>query len=130
MSVSCTHIYIDEKKTWSDNLAENKSGKYQTHSTGFQSLPPKIKLHKSSTPFISSNSVVSPSTTIPISNTLFHQRDVKEKMSNSLELTESKVTSLRDSSASSLISTQLLTTTYDQTKADVTITTPIVLGSN
>ncbi len=51
-------------------------------------------------------------------------------MSNSVGMTGFKVTSLRDSSASSLISTQLLAATYNQMKPDVTITTTNTPGIN
>ncbi len=126
---------VGNKKTRSTNLIENKSQKYQTYSTGYKSPPPMIKLHK---PFISKKSIVFPTSTNTqtkiltksISNSLFQTQDIKKNISNTPNMTESKVTSLHDLSVGSLTSTQLLTTVYDQIKPDVTITTSNTPGIN
>lgn len=117
---------LGNRRTRSVNLVENKSQKYQTFSIGFQPLS------------TSNKSIVSPTTTNshtriltrPISNALFSQRDIEKKMSNSVDITGSKVISSHDLSVSSLASTQLRTTGYDQIKPNVTIATPLTPGIN
>jgi len=133
------NIYtIGKQKTTSANLIENKSQKYKKFPTEFKSSIPPIEPHTSPIQSTMSKSLVSTSTTntytqtftTPISNTLFQQQELKKNMSNSVGMTGFKVTSLRDSSASSLISTQLLAATYNQMKPDVTITTTNTPGIN
>jgi hypothetical protein len=133
------NIYtIGKQKITSANLIENKSQKYKNFPTEFKSSIPPIEPHTSSIQSTMSKSLVSPSTTntytktftTPISNTLFQQQELKKNMSNSVGMTGFKVTSLRDSSASSLMSTQLIAATYNQMKPDVTITTTNTPGIN
>jgi hypothetical protein len=57
------------------------------------------------------------------SNSLFQQQEIRKEISNSMSMTGLKVNSFRDSSTSSLVSTQLLTDAYNQTKRNVIITT-------
>ncbi len=110
-------------------MVQNKSEKYQTCSIGFQSSPKLSTLNEALVSSSTTNSHPKILTT-PMSNTLFSQRDIEKKMSNSVDITESKVISLHDSSVSSLVSTQLRTTGYDQIKPDVTIETSVTPGIN
>jgi hypothetical protein len=104
---------IGNKKIKSVNLIENKSQKYKNSS------PIQLTMSKS---------LVSPST--PISNSLFQQQELRKKMSNSISMTELKVTSLCGSSTNSLVSTQLLAAAYNQTKPNVVITNTTPPGIN
>jgi hypothetical protein len=129
---------IGNKKTKLSNLVENKSQKYKTFPTEFKSSPPLVELHTSPIQSTTSKSLVSSSITnsntkilaTPISNTLFPQQELKTKMSNSISMNKLKVISLRDASASSLISTQLLSSDHNQMKPDVTLAISNTSGIN
>lgn len=107
---------VGSRKTRSVNLK-----KCDTCSMGFQSSSKLSTLNEE---------LVYPSTIKSHTGILFSQRDIEKKMSNSVDRTGSKVISTHDSSASSLVSTQLRTTGYDQIKPDVTIETSLTHGIN
>ncbi|CAF3361108.1 unnamed protein product [Rotaria sp. Silwood1] len=116
---------------WNDktNLIENPLQNSKHYSAEYNPSLTFVELQTLPMQSITNKSFVSPLTTnhntniltTLVPNILFQQQVLEKKMSKSMSMTTLKVTSVNDSSTSSLAFTRLLTDDNNQTKPDVTI---------